>query len=236
MIGISDLEPKEASLEDKFMLNSFRGSPKLDGGRPLIGLRSSRLNHNCSPNAGMSRDYIARTIIIFSLRDIQPAEEICICYCDRLDPDLNPDINISLLNESKLFFNWEIICPDDCFCRNEKTHLLIVRANHLYVQLRGPSTIKYRLEAGVKLLEIYDLLRISWVQKERLLHELWKIDTSQPNQKCSGRKHQFCIDSLKIRRIISPFEVMQYPKLDECLERINVEDHKFLNPTSFFFL
>ena len=76
------------------------------------------------------------------------------------------------------------------------------------------------------MLEIHDLLGVSWVQKECLLYELWDLDTSQPNQKCSGRKHQFCIDSLKIRRIISPFEVTQDPELDECLKRIDLEDDK----------
>lgn len=153
----------------------------------------------------MSCDYVARVIIIFSLREIQSGEEICICYCEHVDRDIiniNPDINLSISNESKLNFSWGIICPDDCFCKNENTRRLIDEAKPLCVQLRRSSTISARVKAGVKLLEIYELLGISLVQKDILLHELWEMGASQPNQKCSINP-QFCIDGMKIRRITS---------------------------------
>ena len=55
-IGIENLEPKGASLEDKFKMNAFQGHPEFEDGKQFLGLRSSRVNHNCSLNAGMSCD------------------------------------------------------------------------------------------------------------------------------------------------------------------------------------
>lgn len=75
-----DLEPKGASLQAKFELNQLIGHPSRDGGKDFVGLRISRMNHDCRPNAGYSYDETASAEIVFAQRDIQPGEEICISY------------------------------------------------------------------------------------------------------------------------------------------------------------
>jgi len=75
-----NLEPKGASLQAKFELNQLIGHPSRDGGKNFVGLRISRMNHDCRPNAGYSYDETARAEIVFAQRDIQPGEEICISY------------------------------------------------------------------------------------------------------------------------------------------------------------
>ena len=67
-------------MEEKFKLNAFAGYEDRDGGKPLIGLRTSRVNHSCRPNAGISYDEGARVRIITAQQDIQPGDEICIIY------------------------------------------------------------------------------------------------------------------------------------------------------------
>ena len=142
-------------MEAKFKLNSFQEPPYLENGKQFLGLRSSRVNHNCSPNAAISYDYVARVQIIFSLRDIQPGEEICICYYAHLTLDMEPDSVVRrrdppvavlrsmiqqgknprefdfIVNESNLKLNWGIICPEDCFCKNPEKRKLILKAKQL---------------------------------------------------------------------------------------------------------
>jgi len=141
-----------------------------------------------------------------------------------VDRDINPDINLSMLNEYKLRLSWGIICLDDCFCKNENTRRLIAEAKPLCDQLRRrSSTINARVEAGVKLLQIYELLGISWVQTDSILYELWEMEESQPNQQLHSRNSQFCVKGVKIRKITRPFEVMD-PTFDEFLKCHDTED------------
>ena len=79
--GINDLEPKGGSLQDKFNLNEWPSAwPCRDNGKSYVGLRISRVNHNCRPNAARIYDEVARVEILYALQDIPPGEEICYSY------------------------------------------------------------------------------------------------------------------------------------------------------------
>ena len=68
---------------------------------------------------------------------------------------------------------------------------------------------------------IYVELGISWVQKADLLYKLCEMDpsTTQEKNKKQFRSQQYLLDYLKIRRIISPFELD--PGMAEFLKRID---------------
>jgi len=217
------------------------------------------------PNAGTSCDYCARVQIIYSLRDIQPGEEICICYYNHLGLALEPDSNfmrvshlpkrspnpkeefkISLsqqgfhqqevdfmCNVMTLKSVWGIICPDNCFCKRPGTQKLILEAKKLYDQMRNSSTLKVQIEAGVKMLDIYEVLGVSWVQKADVLHKLSEMDKHtaglngmmkawNASPRVHSRKQQHCIKALQIRRIISPFVCIS-PDLEVFLKMIDAE-------------
>jgi len=132
-----------------------------------------------------------------------------------------------IVNGSNLKFNWGIICPNDCFCKNPEKRKLILEAKQLYDQMRESSTLSARVEAGVKMLNIYEVLGISWVQKADLLYKLCQMDspvmaTNSRKVEKRSRRQQYFIDYLKIRRIISPLEFMD-PEMDEFLKRVDAE-------------
>ena len=90
--------------------------------------------------------------------------------------------------------------------------------------MRESSTVSARVEAGVKMLHIYEILGISWLQKADLLYKLCQMDPSKPSGKNKKRSssQQHLLDFLKIRRIISPFELD--PEMHEFFNRINTEE------------
>jgi len=47
-----------------------------------IYLQASRLNHSCKPNTVWSMDSEKRTLEVRAVRDIQPGEELTVCYID----------------------------------------------------------------------------------------------------------------------------------------------------------
>ena len=77
---IEDLMPVGGTMLDKFNLNQTTGDPSRDSGRPQLGLRISRLNHDCDPNAGYNYCDASRVQILYANRDILKGEEICISY------------------------------------------------------------------------------------------------------------------------------------------------------------
>ena len=59
----------------------FKGSASRDGGKVLIAPRTSRwVNHSCLPNAGIIYDEETRVEILFAQQEIQPGEEVIVCY------------------------------------------------------------------------------------------------------------------------------------------------------------
>ncbi len=159
-----DLEPKNGSLDDKFRLNAFNGSSSREDGKHYVGVRLSRLNHSCHPNADHVYDDVACVAILFAQRDIQPGEEICIdyTYFRALEPS-RPTAKLDSKEEFKLIQSnlldkFGIICPDDCFCKNSESKKLIVKGRKLHEEvllLASKVMLEDALIAGEKLLEVY---------------------------------------------------------------------------------
>ena len=76
--GIKYLNSQEGTLNDKFLSNSLIASNV--GFHIVVALRNARVNHACQPNASTIFDETARVAILFAQKDIQPGEEITICY------------------------------------------------------------------------------------------------------------------------------------------------------------
>lgn len=170
-----DLAPEGKSLEYKFLHNALGGDPARDSGKDYVGLRISRVNHSCKPNAGHNYDEIARVEILFALRDIHAGEEICFGYrsFSSLHPQ-RPTFGMGSaedefnLHQSLLQTKWGIHCPSDCFCNDTKARQLVVRGRELYISMHNlarRSQIEAALECAEKLLKIHDELELSWIAK-----------------------------------------------------------------------
>ena len=75
-------------MENKFARNYFLGANM--GVQKSVALRIARVNHSCQPNAGAIYDETARVAILFAQKDIQPGEEISICYYSPFHSDYVP--------------------------------------------------------------------------------------------------------------------------------------------------
>ncbi|XP_015116224.1 SET and MYND domain-containing protein 5 [Diachasma alloeum] len=71
-------------------------------GSGLYTLQSS-INHSCSPNAIVEFPYSNSTLVVKSLRDIQPGEEICIGYLDECELERSRVSRQKMLSSLYLF-------------------------------------------------------------------------------------------------------------------------------------
>jgi len=217
-IAINDLEPKGSPLYVKVFFNGFKGGLCRDGGKNLIGVRSSRLNHSCLPNAGVCYEDESRVEIVFAQQDILPGQEVTICYYTHfknLGPStVSEEEDHSSQNRMEDDFSenqsalkaWGITCPADCFCKDPKTRKLILKGKRLFNEMHVSNTIG-RLEdaknAGEKLVKIYNQLDVSWVVKKYLLLYLCKIDIMSPES--FSMRVAYLAELNEIQRVISPF-------------------------------
>ena len=209
----------------------------------MIALRIARVNHSCLPNAGVSYDSVAHVEILFAQRDIQPGEEVTMCYYtyfNDLGPSTisRPDVqSIHSKNPSEDDFGvnqiilkrWGIICPKDCFCKERKTRKLVLKGKRLYDEMHVSTAIGRiddALNAGDKILIIYEKLNISWALKDILLFHLFKIGRKVCiNNRGSyiSRCAQYLADFYEIRRVISPFsEITSF--CDEWFKKAELAD------------
>jgi len=204
------LEPKGGTLEEKFKLNSYGGHPERDGGKPMLGLRSSRINHSCRPNAGKSYDEIARVKITLAQRNIQPGEEICVIYTNFGNLELNtshfPSVEEFDVTEMNLAMNWGFTCPADCYCKNPDVKMLILEANEAYRQLLllgSKGRVEEALKAGERVVEIHEQLNISWVPKTSIRNLM--ADVAVSSSRTEERAKKYMKEALKVLKIISPY-------------------------------
>ena len=215
-IGINDLEPGGASLEAKFKLNAFGGHEERDDGRNILGLRSSRINHSCRPNAGISYDDVARVRIVIAQQDIQKGEEICIMYSffgcyNSITPNQEPSEEkcpeeLEFANiERSLKKNWNITCPSDCFCKNPRSKKLVMEGRRLFEKMQSLATesrIDEALKAGDDLLKIDAELNFSWNQRGEIYTELFEIAIKAGKRE---KALQYVESNYKICQILYPF-------------------------------
>lgn len=169
-----DLAPEGAPLEVKFQVNSLAGDASRDGGKNYVGVRISRVNHDCRPNAGYIYDEKARVEIIFAQRDIHQGEEVCICYCsfaslnqERPTAYLSPEDEFQFIRRT-LSTTWGITCPEDCYCKDPLIQELVLEGRRISEEmdiLAGRGWIEDALLVGEKLLDIHARLNVSWLSK-----------------------------------------------------------------------
>ncbi len=167
-----ELAPEGAPLEVKFQINALGGDPARDGGKNYVGLRVSRVNHDCKPNAGYVYDEVARVEIIFAQRDIQIGEEVCICYysfsslnLERPTAGLAPEEEFKFIQKT-LLTTWGITCPENCFCKDLEIRKLVLEGRKINAKIddcAGKGWIEDALEFGEKMLDIQKRLHSSWV-------------------------------------------------------------------------
>jgi len=72
-------------------------------------------------------------------------------------------------------------------CKNPETRKLFLEAKQLYDQMRESLILSARVEAGVKMRNIYEERGISWVQNADLLYKLCEMDPSTTPKKNKKR-------------------------------------------------
>ena len=213
-------------MKRKFKLNSFGGDKERDDGKPFIGLRTSRVNHSCQPNACVSYDQVARVSILVAQQDIQSGEEICINYSffgsyssppdgygftHSKDDGLSPEDQDFADIKRSLKFNWGITCPPDCYCNNPQAKKLILEGKKLYKSMLSLDTegrLEDALEVGENLLKTDAQLNTAcWVQRADIYFKLFEMAADQPNrsEKEKMRIRQYLQSTHDICMIISPY-------------------------------
>lgn len=193
-------------------MNAFNGSTSREDGKHYVGVRLSRLNHSCHPNADHVFDDVACVAILFAQRDIHPGEEICIdyTYFRALEPSrptahLNPKEEFDLI-QSNLLDKFGITCPGDCFCKNSESRKLILKGRKLHEEvllLASKVLLEDALETGEKLLEVYERLNISLGMRAALLFTLFEIAVS--SSRTVERAQSYIQSSVNLRRMIAPY-------------------------------
>ena len=228
-IGIMDLAPEGAPLDVKFQVNSLNGDPSRDGGRSYVGLRVSRVNHDCRPNAGYVYDEIARVEIVFAQREIQPGEEVCISYCsfaslnlERPTAVLSTETEFQFIQKT-LLTTWGIVCPTDCFCKDPAARELVLegrRINNEMDVLAGKGWLEEALLKGEKLTEIQRRLNVSWLCRAGTHFYCFQIAVR--SRKTLGRASKYMEQVLESYRVICPYSeytskyerMLKYPETD----------------------
>ncbi|GFY39985.1 SET and MYND domain-containing protein 5 [Trichonephila inaurata madagascariensis] len=102
-----------ASLEsDNFTILQTTGLFLNNEGSGLYPLQSS-CNHSCVPNAEATFPYNNFTLVMEAIKEIQPGEEIIVCYLDECNRNRSRHSRIKLLRENYLF---SCTCPK---CENQ---------------------------------------------------------------------------------------------------------------------
>ena len=138
-------------LDAVFLRNEYGGR---DG--PVIGLRLSRVNHDCDPNAMKVADDDRGVNVVVALRDIRAGEEVTIAYlpCDDPSTDREPDEARAILRQ-----HWLIECPSACRCRDEALAARVARARALdarIFELGGRCDVAGAVAAAHELLALFD--------------------------------------------------------------------------------
>ena len=247
LIGIKDLEPKDGSLRDKFKLNCIAGHP--DRGDVFVGLRASRVNHSCRPNACYTYEETARVSILYALRDIRFDEEICVNYtyvgiiesdndvCRPKDEmHLSPSeiaarygttdpVELEFARTPRsLRVNWGITCPADCFCMDPQSKKLVVEGkrflNEMH-QLASKGRTDAALVAGDRVLEIDRELNMLWTHRGAI--NIFLFQMAIASSKTEAMAKQYLESSVKVSRILSPLseETRMSEELLKCVEKYN---------------
>ena len=213
-----DLVPEGSNdLLSKFELNEY-GSR--DG--PVIGLRLSRINSSCDPNAIKVQDDDFGVNVVVALRDIRAGEEVLLSYLPVDDCSVERSADES---RSLLAAKWGVQCPADCRCHNAALAGLMARARELdarIFQLGGRCDVAGAVGAAKDLLSIYDEagLRPLHMSRARTLFDAFQVCVMQKSRKDEAVR--FLRGALEIHeRIYHPnsSQVVQYKEFAASPER-----------------
>lgn len=203
-----DLEPKDASLQLKFEMNSFDTRNDV-----LYGsLRISRINHGCRPNAGTLYDNGAKVSVLYAFRDIQPGEEIVIAYIPFTRTDeYRPTNEFKSLDEAfkfreTLLRGKGIVCPPDCYCKNVEARKLVqegIKINAQMEQLYKNGKIEKAIEVGEKLLDLQKRLDDSLELHSSTHFALFQLAISKKSTLAKADHHLKA--ALKIYKNVNPY-------------------------------
>jgi len=231
-IGIKELGPEGETLEEKFGRNLFTGenmdekNMDEEENEKVVALRIARVNHSCQPNAATIYDETARVAILFAQKDIQPGEEISICYYAGfflLSP-LDQRLGIDLDEELRIFKNqmashYGITCTNDCYCNDSTIRALNLEGRQMYATVEA-LTRQYKIEealaAGDKLLDIYRRLNASWIYRCHAEYLLFRIAVCK--SETLTRAKNYIRSVVELLRKICPYSESKTKKYEKLLE------------------
>ena len=228
-LGIKDLGPEGDSLDLKFRKNFFMGEN--NNGQIAVALRIARVNHACRPNAATIFDETAQVAILFAQQDIQPGEEICICYYYpffRLDSDVRTPAIMPQWNtqeeftflKTKSLSIYGITCPVDCSCHDPANYPALVEEGRqiqaTIIDLAYHRKAEEALEAGEKLLDIHRRLNVSWVYRGYAYFNLFH--TAVMKWETLPRAKEYIQSAVNLFRNICPNSERLTKKCEKLLE------------------
>ena len=158
-----DLMPQGGTAEEKFSLNAISGRRHPEK-KNFVALRIARVNHCCSHNADHTYDDDTAVHILFSNREIQKGEEICIDYgvgCDVNVGSNSEETNYNqdelLINKDNLKLRWGVVCPSDCVCNESQMTLLVNNGKQLCKDCNHLFTIGKRAAAFKTIKEVINI-------------------------------------------------------------------------------
>ena len=199
--GIKDLVPVNGSFEEKFTQNSFSGDDAGEDG--YIALRISRANHSCCPNACHNYDEKARVEILFSQREIQAGEEICISYLSfaninsqRMFAMLSPENEFRMIKTQLKLRGVE--CSANCFCNDPNIRSLVIKGRKLNIdvdRLADYQRPAAALQVVKELLEIQETIHSSLISKANTHYTAFQVAVMSSKTLPQASKHiQFVHD------------------------------------------
>ncbi len=180
-------------MEDKFKLNAVgAGFNAFTRKRnPVVCLRFSRANHACDANATHIYDSTFDVKILFSMRDIQPGEEITTSYSAWDDPTMS--IDDTMEDRHAALLNWGIVCPDDCICRREDLQALVRKTRVLEQRLGnqwsdGDPLVLMAVVEGI--MGLQQQLDSQWYFRQRTLADAFEIGERCPSLRAKGEQYK----------------------------------------------
>ena len=231
--GIKDLGPEGFSLEHKIHINAFLAENIV--GPKAVALRIARVNHACQPNAEIIFDETARVAVLFAQKDIQPGEEISICYYGFFFkmgshlpfPGANPDCSVEeefiFVKEQLLSFHG-ITCPADCACSYPSFRALVQESKQIYgtiIELARQYKTEEALAAGEKLLDVYRRLNVSWVYRGITEFNLFRVAVMKTET--LPRAKQYIQSAVELFRKICPYSEKLTKSMEQFLEHPEME-------------
>ena len=144
---------------------------------PVIGLRLSRVNHSCEPNAQKIADDDLGVNVVSLLRDVRAGEEVTIAYlpCDDPSGDREPEEAREILRD-----HWGIECDALCRCRDEALAARVAEARALdarIFELGGRCDVAGAVAAAERLLALYDEMRLPPLHqaRSRTLYDAFQV-------------------------------------------------------------